>query len=203
METLMSHPFTLPDLPYNENALEPTISAKTVGLHYGKHHAAYFNMLNNLSEGTEFADMSLEDVVKSSYGNPDTQKIFNNAGQAWNHILYWNQMQPGGSHAPSGNLGSLLETSFGDFENFKKEFITSSLGVFGSGWCWLIEEDGFLSIMGTSNAESPFARGIHTLLGIDVWEHAYYLDYQNLRADHVKAVLENLINWDYVSERLK
>jgi len=199
----MSQPFTLPDLPYNENALEPTISAKTVGLHYGKHHAAYFNMLNNLSEGTEFADMSLEDVVKSSYGNPDTQKIFNNAGQAWNHILYWNQMQPGGSHAPSGNLGSLLETSFGDFENFKKEFITSSLGVFGSGWCWLIEEDGFLSIMGTSNAESPFARGIHTLLGIDVWEHAYYLDYQNLRADHVKAVLENLINWDYVSERLK
>ena len=199
----MSQPFTLPDLPYNENALEPTISAKTVGLHYGKHHAAYFNMLNNLSEGTEFADMSLEDVVKSSYGNPDTQKIFNNAGQAWNHILYWNQMQPGGSHAPSGNLGALLETSFGDFENFKKEFITSSLGVFGSGWCWLIEEDGFLSIMGTSNAESPFARGIHTLLGIDVWEHAYYLDYQNLRADHVKAVLENLINWDYVSERLK
>ena len=199
----MSQPFILPDLPYNENVLEHTISARTVGLHYGKHHAAYFNMLNNLSEGTEFADMSLEDVVKSSYGNPDTQKIFNNAGQAWNHILYWNQMQPGGSHAPSGNLGSLLETSFGDFENFKKEFITSSLGVFGSGWCWLIEEDGFLSIMGTSNAESPFARGIHTLLGIDVWEHAYYLDYQNLRADHVKAVLENLINWDYVSERLK
>ena len=99
----MSQPLILPDLPYNENVLEPTISARTVGLHYGKHHAAYFNMLNNLSEGTEFADMSLEDVVKSSYGNPDTQKIFNNAGQAWNHILYWNQMQPGGSHTPSGN----------------------------------------------------------------------------------------------------
>ena len=195
----MSQPFTLPDLPYNENALEPTISAKTVGLHYGKHHAAYFNMLNNLSEGTEFADMSLEDVVKSSYGNPDTQKIFNNAGQAWNHILYWNQMQPGGSHAPSGNLGSLLETSFGDFENFKKEFITSSLGVFGSGWCWLIEEDGFLSIMGTSNAESPFARGIHTLLGIDVWEHAYYLNYQNRRPDYLSAWW-NVVNWDVVAQ---
>ena len=203
METLMSQPFILPDLPYSENALEPTISAKTVNLHHSKHHAAYFNMLNNLSEGTEFADMSLEDVVKSSYGNPDTQKIFNNAGQAWNHILYWNQMQPGGSDTPSGKLGSLLDSSYGDFESFKEEFITSSLGVFGSGWCWLIEKDGFLSIMGTPNAESPFARGIHTLFGIDVWEHAYYLDYQNLRADHVKAVLENLINWDYVSERLK
>ena len=202
METLMSQPFTLPDLPYNENALEPTISAKTVGLHYGKHHAAYFNMLNNLSEGTEFADMSLEDVVKSSYGNPDTQKIFNNAGQAWNHILYWNQMQPGGSHAPSGNLGSLLETSFGDFENFKKEFITSSLGVFGSGWCWLIEEDGFLSIMGTSNAESPFARGIHTLLGIDVWEHAYYLNYQNRRPDYISSFW-NIVNWEEVEKNLK
>ena len=199
----MSHPFKLPDLPYNENALEPIISAKTVSFHYGKHHATYFSMLNNLTEGTEFSDMPLEEVVKSSYGDKNTQKIFNNAGQAWNHILYWNQMQPGGSQIPSGNLASLINDSFENFENFKKDFVASSLGVFGSGWCWLVQKDDGLSIMGTPNAENPLAYGENTLLGIDVWEHAYYLDYQNLRADHVKAILDNLINWDFVSERLK
>ncbi|MEE2877085.1 MAG: superoxide dismutase [Candidatus Neomarinimicrobiota bacterium] len=198
----MSQPFTLPDLPFDENALMPTISAQTVGLHYGKHHAAYFNMLNTLSEGTQFANMSLEDVVTGSFGNPDTQKIFNNAGQAWNHILYWNQMQPGGADVPSGELASKMDDAFDGLDSFKEQFTASAVGVFGSGWCWLVEEKGRLAIMGTPNAENPLVHGKNALLGIDVWEHAYYLDYQNLRADHVKAVLDNLINWDFVADRL-
>ncbi|MDP6578997.1 MAG: superoxide dismutase [Candidatus Marinimicrobia bacterium] len=198
----MSQPFSLPDLPFDENALAPTISAQTVGLHYGKHHAAYLNMLNTLSEGTDFADMELENVVKGSFGNTDTQKVFNNAGQAWNHILYWNQMQPGGSDEPTGRLASMIDGAFGDMDSFKDQFTTAAVGVFGSGWCWLVEEDGGLAIMGTPNAENPLAHGKHALMGVDVWEHAYYLDYQNLRADHVKAVLNNLINWDFVADRL-
>ena len=198
----MSQPFTLPALPFDENALAPTISAKTVGLHHGKHHAAYFNMLNTLSEGTQFADMALEDVVTGSFGNAEMQKIFNNAGQAWNHILYWNQMQPGGADAPSGELASKINDAFGGLDSFKEQFTAAAVGVFGSGWCWLVEENGGLTIMGTLNAENPLAHGKHALLGIDVWEHAYYLDYQNLRADHVKAVLDNLINWDFVADRL-
>ena len=198
----MSQPFSLPELPFDENALSPTISAQTVDLHYGKHHAAYFNMLNTLSEGTNFADMELENVVKGSFGNADTQKVFNNAGQAWNHILYWNQMQPGGADEPTGRLVSMIDGAFGDMDSFKDQFTTAAVGVFGSGWCWLVEEDGGLAIMGTPNAENPLAHGKHTLMGVDVWEHAYYLDYQNLRADHVKAVLNNLINWDFVADRL-
>ena len=202
MEAIMSQPFSLPDLPFDENALAPTISAQTVGLHYGKHHAAYLNMLNTLSEGTDFADMELENVVKGSFGNTDTQKVFNNAGQAWNHILYWNQMQPGGSDELTGRLASMIDGAFGDMDSFKDQFTTAAVGVFGSGWCWLVEEDGGLAIMGTPNAENPLAHGKHALMGVDVWEHAYYLDYQNLRADHVKAVLNNLINWDFVADRL-
>ena len=198
----MSQPFSLPELPFDENALSPTISAQTVRLHYGKHHAAYFNMLNTLSEGTNFADMQLENVVKGSFGNADTQKVFNNAGQAWNHILYWNQMQPGGADEPTGRLASMIDGAFGDMDSFKDQFTTAAVGVFGSGWCWLVEEDGGLAIMGTPNAENPLAHGKHALMGVDVWEHAYYLDYQNLRADHVKAVLNNLINWDFVADRL-
>ncbi len=198
----MSQPFTLPALPFDENALAPTISAQTVGLHHGKHHAAYFNMLNTLSEGTEFADMALEDVVTGSFGNAEMQKIFNNAGQAWNHILYWNQMQPGGADAPSGELASKINDAFGGLDSFKEQFTAAAVGVFGSGWFWLVEENGGLTIMGTPNAENPLAHGKHALLGIDVWEHAYYLDYQNLRADYVKAVLDNLINWDFVADRL-
>ena len=202
MEAIMSQPFSLPELPFDENALAPTISAQTVGLHYGKHHRAYFNMLNTLSEGTDFADMELENVVKGSFGNADTQKVFNNAGQAWNHILYWNQMQPGGADEPTGRLASMIDGAFGDMDSFKDQFTTAAVGVFGSGWCWLVEEDGSLAIMGTPNAENPLAHGKHALMGVDVWEHAYYLDYQNLRADHVKAVLNNLINWDFVADRL-
>jgi len=196
------NPFSLPDLPFSHDALSPIISSETIGFHYGKHHAAYFNMLNNLVKDTKFADMKLEEVVKNSFGNPDTQKIFNNAGQAWNHILYWEQMTPGGSNKPSGKLATLIEDNFDTFDKFKENFISASVGVFGSGWCWLIQDNNGLSIMGTPNAENPLAHNKHTLFGLDVWEHAYYLDYQNIRPNHVKAVLENAINWDYVSDRL-
>tara|TARA_A100001011_G_scaffold96429_1_gene101439 strand:- start:12726 stop:13325 length:600 start_codon:yes stop_codon:yes gene_type:complete len=198
----MSQPFTLPDLPYSQDALAPTISSDTIGFHYGKHHAAYFNMLNKLVENTKFSEMKLEEVVKETFGNSETQKIFNNAGQAWNHILYWNQMKPGGSNKPSGRLLSMIEESFESFEKFKEQFVASSVGVFGSGWCWLVQNDTNLEILGTPNAENPLCHNKNALMGIDVWEHAYYLDYQNVRPNHVKAVLDNIINWDFVSDRL-
>ncbi|MFQ6616827.1 MAG: superoxide dismutase [Fidelibacterota bacterium] len=194
--------FQLPPLPYEENALAPTISSQTVGLHYGKHHAAYFNNLNSLVQETEFAELSLEKVVQKSFGNKEYQKIFNNAGQAWNHIIYWEEMTPGGARQPSGTLAQKLEEHFGGFDPFKDKFVQIAGGVFGSGWAWLVESDGSLTIEGMSNAENPLAYGKKTLLGIDVWEHAYYLDYQNRRPDYVRAVLDNLINWDYVAERL-
>lgn len=195
-------PFNLPPLPFNEGDLAPTISSQTVGLHYGKHHAAYFNNLNSLVEGTEFADLPLEKVVQKSFGNQNYQKIFNNAGQAWNHIIYWEEMTPGGARKPSGSLAQKLEQHFGGFDQFKQEFTKIAGGVFGSGWAWLVESDGLLTIEGMSNAENPLARGRNTLMGIDVWEHAYYLDYQNRRPDYVRAVLDTLINWDYVAGRL-
>jgi len=199
----MSQPFTLPDLPYSQDALAPTISSDTIGFHYGKHHAAYFNMLNKLVENTKFSEMKLEEVVKETFGNSETQKIFNNAGQAWNHILYWNQMKPGGESAPSGRLHTMIEESFGDFDSFKDQFVQQSVGVFGSGWCWLVQNDSSLEIMGTPNGENPLAHGKHALMGIDVWEHAYYLDYKNVRPDYVKAILDNSINWSFVSDKLK
>lgn len=195
-------PFALPPLPYEESALAPTISSRTVELHYGKHHAAYFNNLNGLVQGTEFSDLPLEEVVRKSYGDKEFQKIFNNAGQAWNHIIYWEEMTPGGARNPSGILAQKIEEHFGGFDPFKDRFVQVAGAVFGSGWAWLVENNGVLSIEGMPNAENPLARGKKTLMGIDVWEHAYYLDYQNRRPDYVSAVLENLINWDYVGDRL-
>ncbi len=193
--------FNLPPLPYGENDLSPIISSDTIQLHYGKHHQAYFNMLNTLAEGTKYNDMSLEDVVVESFKDKE-QKIFNNAGQAWNHILYWDQMKPGGETAPSGRLHTMIENSFGDIDSFKDQFVQQSVGVFGSGWCWLVQNDSSLEIMGTPNGENPLAHGKHALMGIDVWEHAYYLDYKNVRPDYVKAILDNSINWSFVSDQL-
>ena len=159
-------------------------------------------MLNNLVKDTKFAEMELEQVVKESFGNSESQKIFNNAGQAWNHILYWNQMTPGGSKNPSGNLLSMIEENFETFDRFKEDFVVASVGVFGSGWCWLVQNNNKLEILGTPNAENPLCHNKNALLGLDVWEHAYYLDYQNVRPNHVKAVLDNIINWDFVADRL-
>jgi Fe-Mn family superoxide dismutase len=195
-------PFTQPKLPFAEDALAPSISGQTVNLHYGKHHAAYFKTLNELVPGTRYADMSLEEVVKASATSEADRKIFNNAGQAWNHIFYWDQFKPGGAKAPTGKLLQAIESDLGGMEKFKTDLVSTAGGVFGSGWAWLVQDGGKLSLAGTPGGDSPFARGKTPLLGIDVWEHAYYLDYQNRRPDHVKAVFDNIINWDVVAERM-
>ena len=182
-----SQKFVLPALPYGASDLAPTISSDTVDLHYGKHHQAYFNMLNNFADGTKFMDMELDQVVVESFQDGH-KKVFNNAGLAWNHILYWEQMAPGGSNSPQGKLSEKINEAFGDFDTFKTDFTQQAVGVFGSGWAWLVEKDGKLELRGLPNAENPLAHGEHALMGIDVWEHAYYLDYKNVRPDYVKAV---------------
>ena len=196
-----SQKFVLPALPYGAADLAPTISSDTIDLHYGKHHQAYFNMLNNFADGTKFMDMELDQVVIESFQDGN-KKVFNNAGQAWNHILYWEQMAPGGSNVPQGKLLEKINEAFGDLDTFKANFVQQAVGVFGSGWAWLVDKDGKLELRGLPNAENPLAHGEHALMGIDVWEHAYYLDYKNVRPDYVKAVLDNLINWDFVADRL-
>ena len=196
-----SQKFVLPALPYGASDLAPTISSDTVDLHYGKHHQAYFNMLNKFADGTKFMDMELDQVVVESFQDGH-KKVFNNAGQAWNHILFWEQMAPGGSNSPQGKLLEKINEAFGDLDTFKATFVQQAVGVFGSGWAWLVEKDGKLELRGLPNAENPLAHGEHALMGIDVWEHAYYLDYKNVRPDYVKAVLDNLINWDFVADRL-
>lgn len=196
-----SGPFTQPPLPYPVNALEPTIGAKTVEIHYGRHHKSYFDNLNKMTPGTPHAGMSLEQLMKETRGKADQKKIFNNAGQAWNHVIYWEQFAPGGAKQPTGQLAEMIQRDFGGLDKFKAQFVSTAGDVFGTGWAWLIKEGDKLAIVGTEDADNPLAQGKQTLMGIDVWEHAYYLDYQNRRTDHVKAVLDNLINWDYVAKR--
>jgi len=195
-------PFVQPDLPFAEDALAPVISPQTVNLHYGKHHAAYFKTLNELIAGKPYADMALEEVVRQSAGKEPDKKIFNNAGQAWNHIFYWEQFKPGGAKAPAGDMLAAIDRDFGGADKFKAELVKTAGNVFGSGWAWLVHDGGKLTLEGTPGGDSPMARGKTPLLGIDVWEHAYYLDYQNRRADHVKAVLDGLVNWDIVAARM-
>ncbi|MGK9170063.1 superoxide dismutase [Inquilinus limosus] len=194
-------PFKQPPLPFKEDALAPTIGAETVGLHYGKHHKAYYDQLNKLAAGTPYESMTLAEVVVKSAEAKDAA-IFNQAGQAWNHNLYWEQFVPGGPKAPQGRLAEAIAEAFGDQAGLVKATTEAAGKVFGSGWVWLVADTGKLSLVGTSNADSPFAHGGQPLFGIDVWEHAYYLDYQNRRADHVKAVMETLVNWSVVSDRL-
>ncbi|KGM30303.1 superoxide dismutase, partial [Inquilinus limosus] len=170
-------------------------------LHYGKHHKAYFDALNKLAAGTPYEAMTLAEVVVKSAAAKD-QAVFNQAGQAWNHNLYWEQFTPGGPKAPQGRLADAIGESFGDQAALVKATTDAAGKVFGSGWVWLVADAGKLTLVGTSNADSPFAHGGQPLFGIDVWEHAYYLDYQNRRADHVKAVMESLVNWSVVSDRL-
>ncbi len=200
---LAAGPFVQPALPYAPEALAPVISAQTVELHYAKHHAGYFRTLNRMVEGTPFAEQSLEDVVVRTATQRDQAALFDQAGQAWNHILYWEQMRPGGPATPPPALAQRIDAAFGSFDAFKTQLIDTSSAVFGSGWGWLVEDtDGSLSLMATRNGDNPLARGKNALLGIDVWEHAYYLDYQNRRKDHVRAVVDRLINWSYVADRL-
>lgn len=197
-----SGPFTLPPLPYPENALSPAISANTVGFHYGKHHQGYVNNLNQLVAGTPLADQPLEAVIKTTTGQPDQVAIFNNAAQVWNHTFYWNSMKPNGGGKPSGALAALIEKSFGDYDKFKAEFTKTATSQFGSGWAWLVKDGDKLIITKTGNADTPIAHGQQPLLTVDVWEHAYYLDYQNRRADYVAAVLDKLTNWEFAEKNL-
>ena len=194
-------PFKLPPLPYAENALEPVISARTIGFHYGKHHQGYVNNLNKLVTGTPLADQPLEAVVKAT-ANPDQTAIFNNAAQVWNHTFYWNSLKPKGGGKPTGALAEMIDKSFGGFEQFKAEFAKAATGQFGSGWAWLVKDGDKLAVVKTGNADNPLVHGQKPLLTVDVWEHAYYLDYQNRRADYVTAVLDDLINWDFAAQIL-
>jgi Fe-Mn family superoxide dismutase len=195
-------PLELPALPYPESALEPVISARTIGFHYGKHHRGYLDNLNKMVAGTEFSATSLEQIVKKTAGVSEKQGIFNNAAQVWNHTFYWKSLKPGGGGKPAGELAKKLDTAFGNFENFKKEMAAAAVSQFGSGWAWLVVEAGVLKVVKTGNAETPLTRGQVPLLTIDVWEHAYYLDYQNRRADYVNAVIDKLLNWDFAMNQL-
>jgi len=196
-------PLVLPALPYSENALDPVISATTVGLHYGKHHRAYFDNLNKLIAGTPLAEQSLEQIVRASAGVADKTAIFNNAAQAWNHTFYWNGLRANGGGKPGRALGDVIDRDFGSFEALRKELSAAAVSQFGSGWAWLALADGKLKVLKTGNADNPMTQGMTPLLTIDVWEHAYYLDYQNRRADYVNALLDKLVNWDFVAANLK
>lgn len=196
----MAH--TLPALPYDINALEPHISQNTLEFHHGKHHAAYVTNLNKLIDGTDLDGQSLEDVITSVAGDPSKAGVFNNAAQVWNHSFYWQCMKPGGGGQPSGALAEKINADFGSFEAFVEQFKTAGATQFGSGWAWLILDGGTLKITKTANADLPLAHGQKALLTMDVWEHAYYLDYQNRRPDYMTTFLEKLVNWDFVAANL-
>ncbi len=187
--------FDLPPLPYEMNALEPYISTTTMEFHYGKHHRAYVDNLNKLIKGTEFENMPLEKIVKETSGKPEYTAIFNNAAQAWNHDFFWKSMSPNGGGAPKGELAEKINRDFGSYDNFRQEFKNAATTQFGSGWAWLAEKDGKLQVVKTSNADTPLAHDMKPLVTVDVWEHAYYLDYQNRRADFVEAYLDHFVNW--------
>jgi Fe-Mn family superoxide dismutase len=196
-------PFELPALPFAPTALEPHMSAKTFEFHHGKHHKAYVDTLNTLVPGTEWETSSLEDIIKGTHGDDKQMKIFNNAAQIWNHTFFWNGMKPQGGGAPAADLAQKINATFGDLATFKAKFKDAALTQFGSGWAWLVlNKDGKLDIAKTPNAVNPMALGMHSLLTCDVWEHAYYIDYQNRRADMVQTFLDNLVNWDFVAENL-
>jgi Fe-Mn family superoxide dismutase len=194
--------FTLPRLPYAEGALEPAISARTVRLHYGKHNKGYVDTLNQLVAGTPFADMSLEELILSTAGKPEHARIFDNAAQAWNHAFYWRSLRPAGNGAPPLVLEACIDSTFGRLEELKQELGSAATTLFGSGWAWLVLDGAKLRVVKTGNAETPLTTHMKPLLAIDVWEHAYYLDFENRRADYVKRVIEELINWEFAAENL-
>jgi len=186
----------LPELPYEKNDLEPYISAETLDYHYGKHHQAYMTILNNLIHGSEFETKTIEEIIKSSEGG-----IFNSAAQVWNHTFYWNSLSPNGGGEPIGEIADAINDSFGSFVDFKEQFSKSALTNFGSGWTWLVKEGDKLAILNTDNADSPLAHGKEALLTIDLWEHAYYIDYRNARPKYVEAYW-NLVNWNFANNNL-
>jgi len=198
LESKAKPSFSLLKLPYEENALEPVISARTLLFHHGKHHAGYVAKLNELVEGTPYVGRPLDEVVTRTAKDPAAKSIFNNAAQAWNHDFYWRSMRPKGGGKPGGTLGGAIERDFGGLAEFRTAFAKAAAGEFGSGWAWLVaDKDGRLKIVATDDADTPIVRGEEPLLTIDVWEHAYYLDYQNRRPDYIAAWLDKLINWDF------
>ena len=197
-----SSPLSLSSLPYDEEALAPVISARTISYHYGKHHAGYVANLGRLVAGTAMEDQLLEEIILATAGRSDRAEVFNNAAQVWNHTFYWNSLSPKGGGEPPATLKAKMEQSFGSVDACKDALAAAATSQFGSGWAWLTEDKGRLSVMKTANAETPMTEGVKPLLTIDVWEHAYYLDYQNRRADYAKAVLDNLVNWDFAAKNL-
>jgi Fe-Mn family superoxide dismutase len=193
--------FELPPLPYSEDALDPHISAKTLSFHHGKHHAGYVTKLNGMIEGKPYAEQSLEEIIRATAGKEPG--IYNNAAQVWNHTFFWACMKPNGGGAPSGALGDKIKATWGSADKLKEELTQAAVSQFGSGWAWLVQDGGDLKITKTANADNPLTAGLTPLFTVDVWEHAYYLDYQNRRPDFVKAVLDHLLNWDFVAGNLK
>ena len=192
----------LPALPYDRTALEPHISGETIDFHYGKHHQGYVTNLNKLTGGTPFADQSVEQIVRATAGKADQAAIFNNAAQVWNHTFYWQSLKPGGGGEPPAALKAKMEASFGSVAACREELTKAATSQFGSGWAWLVADGDALKVVKTGNAETPLTGAMRPLLTIDVWEHAYYLDYQNRRADYVAAVLDKLINWEFALANL-
>jgi Fe-Mn family superoxide dismutase len=190
--------FELDPLPYAKTALAPHLTEETFAYHYEKHHQAYMTNLKKLLEGKPEAEKSLEEIVKTSSGG-----VFNNAAQVWNHTFYWNSMKPNGGNEPTGELADAIKRDFGSFADFKSQFSTAAIGQFGSGWAWLVKEGEKLKIVTTSNAETPITKGHRPLMTADVWEHAYYIDYRNLRAKYLETFLEKLVNWDFAAANFK
>ena len=196
----MSAPFSLPPLPYADTALEPLISANTLSYHYAKHHKTYVDNLNKLVDGKDLANMSLEEIIMASSGKADMAGVFNNAAQVWNHTFYWNSLKPNGGGKPTGAIAAAIDKDLGGYDKFKADLSAAAVTQFGSGWAWLVSDAGTLKIVKTGNAEVPLTKGQKPLLTIDVWEHAYYLDYQNLRAKYVETLIDKLLNWDFANQ---
>jgi len=192
----------LPELPYPKNALADFISERTLEFHHGKHHAAYVTNANKLIAGTELEPLDLEAIIRKVAGDGSKVGLFNNAAQVWNHTFYWNCMKPGGGGRPTGPIAKRIDAVLGGYEKFVEEFKNAAATQFGSGWAWLVLRDGKLAVTKTANADTPLAHGQTALLTVDVWEHAYYLDYQNRRPDYVATFIDRLINWDFVNSRL-
>jgi len=195
--------FSLPDLPYGRGALAPHISEETLNYHHGKHHQAYVTNLNGLIEGTDLEKAPLEEIINKAAGDKANAGLFNNAAQVWNHTFYWHSMKPGGGGKPTGKIAAMIDSDLGGYDQFVKDFKAAGGGQFGSGWAWLVLKDGKLAITKTPNAETPLTEaGVTPLLTMDVWEHAYYLDYQNSRPNYMDAFINNLINWDFANKNL-
>jgi superoxide dismutase, Fe-Mn family len=192
----------LPELPYPKDALQPYMSAETLEFHHDKHHKAYVDTGNKLAQEKGMGDKSVEEVVRASYGKPDLQTLFNNAGQHWNHIHFWRWMKPNGGGSIPGELEGRIKSDFGSIDKFKEDFIQAGVTQFGSGWCWLVEDNGKLAVMKTPNGENPLVHNKKPLLGCDVWEHSYYIDYRNRRPDYLRAFVDNLVNWEHVAEMM-